>query len=103
MSIESFVRAMPKAELHVHLEGAWNKDTLLMIADENDARANLKHFDTWVKLLDTPDYNRIDQITRTVSQWLQYGEDLTRIVYDLGVALSKQNVRYAEVSVTPAL
>ncbi len=103
MSIENFVRAMPKAELHVHLEGVWRKDTLLMIADENDARANIKHFDTWVKLLDNPDFNRIDQITRTVSQWLQYGEDLTRIVYDLGVALSKQNVRYAEVSVMPTL
>jgi adenosine deaminase len=103
MSIESFIRAMPKAELHVHLEGAFLKETLVNIADENDARANLKHFDTWLKLLDNPDYTRLDQISRTVSQWLQYGEDLTRLVYDLGVALSKQNVRYAEVSFTPTL
>jgi adenosine deaminase len=103
MSIENFVRAMPKVELHVHLEGAWRKDTLLMIADENDTRATLKHFDTWVKLLDNPDFARLEQISRTVAQWLQYGEDLTRIVYDLGVALSKQNVRYAEVSFNPTL
>jgi adenosine deaminase len=103
MNVENFVRAMPKVELHVHLEGSWRKDTLLMIADENDARANLKHFDSWVKLLDNPDYTRLEQISRTVAQWLQYGEDLTRIVYDLGVALAKQNVRYAEVSFMPTL
>ncbi|NWF68787.1 MAG: hypothetical protein HXY40_06865 [Chloroflexi bacterium] len=103
MSVESFVRAMPKVELHLHLEGAWNKATLLMLAEDNDARAHLKHFENWVKLLDQPDYGKLDIMTRTISQWLQFDEDLTRLVYDLGVDLYKQNVRYAEVSVMPGL
>ena len=103
MSVESYIRAMPKVELHLHLEGAMQKNTLLMIAEQNDIPATMKHFDDWVRLLDNPEYERLDEITRTVSAWLQHPDDLTRLVYDLGVALKDQNVRYAEVSVNPVL
>lgn len=103
MSVESFIRAIPKAELNVQFEGALHKDTLLMIAEQNDIAASLKHFQQWVALLDQPDYKRLDEIVRTVSLWLQLPEDLTRLVYEMGVALAKQNVRYAEVSINPTL
>lgn len=103
MTIETFIRAMPKVELHVHLEAGWRKDTLLMLAEENEIRENLKHFANWVRLIDAPDFARLPELIRMLSTWLQQPEDLTRIVYDLGVALFKQNVRYAEVSVNPTL
>jgi aminodeoxyfutalosine deaminase len=103
MSNESFIRAMPKVALYVQLEGTMQRDTLLMIAEQNEIAAKTKHFAEWVELLDKPDFSRLDEITSTVSGWLQYPEDLTRIVYDAGVALSKQNVRYAEISVNPTL
>lgn len=103
MSVESYIRAMPKVELHLHLEGALRKDTLLTIAEQNEIAENLKHFDEWVRLLDTPDYQRLDEIVQTTSLWLKQPDDLTRVVYDLGVALRDQNVRYAEVSVDPVL
>ena len=35
MSLESFIRAMPKVELHVHLEGAIRPETLLKLARRN--------------------------------------------------------------------
>ncbi len=35
MSLESYIRAMPKVELHVHLEGAIQPDTLLALAQRN--------------------------------------------------------------------
>jgi adenosine deaminase len=103
MTVESFIRAMPKVDLHVHLEGAMQLDTLLMIAEQNEINASQKHFREWIDLFNAPDYRRLDQITRTISQWLIEPEDLTRVVYDLGVMLSKQNIRYAEVSITPTL
>jgi adenosine deaminase len=101
MSIESFVRAMPKVELNLQLEGALEKDTLLIIAEENDVPTSLKHFSQWAGLLDRPDYAHLDQLIQTVTQWIQQPEDLTRLVYDLGVALAKQNICYAEVAVNP--
>src|SRR5215813_9274097 len=101
MSIESFIRAMPKIELDLQFEGALQRDTLLTIAEENDIPSSLKHFDQWVALLDRPDYAHLDQLMLTVSQWIQQPEDLTRLVYDLGVSLAKQNIRYAEVALNP--
>jgi adenosine deaminase len=35
--------------------------------------------------------------------WLKHPDDLTRVVYDLGTVLAKQNVRYAEVGVNPGM
>jgi len=101
MSIEKFIREMPKVELNIHLEGAILKETLLIIAEQNEVNESLKHFNQWAQLIDKPDYARLDEIITTTSKWLQEPEDLTHAVYELGVSLAKQNVRYAEVSVTP--
>lgn len=103
MSMESLIQAMPKVELNIQLEGTMQLETLLLIADENEIRENNKHFAEWIKLIEKPDFARLHETVQVTSQWLQHPENLTRIVYDLGVALSKQNVRYAEVSVTPSL
>ncbi len=101
MSVESFVRAMPKVELHVHLEGAIQKERLLVIAEHNEIAEQLKHFNQWVALLDKPDFSRLYETIQTTMQWLRHPDDLTHVAYELGVWLARQNVRYAEVSVNP--
>ncbi|GIL13587.1 MAG: adenosine deaminase [Chloroflexota bacterium] len=103
MSIDSYLRAIPKVELYVQLEGAMQKDTLLMIAEQNDIADSVKHFRQWVALIEQPDSRRLDELVRVTSTWLQQPDDLTRLVYELGVSLAKQNVRYAEVGVSPLL
>ncbi|MEQ8673396.1 MAG: hypothetical protein RLP44_03025 [Aggregatilineales bacterium] len=103
MSVSEFIQKMPKAELRLRLEGIFRKDTLLMIAEQNEIRATVKKFDDWVTRLDEPDGSKIDETVQFVSQWLQAPDDLSRIVYDLGVILSKQNVKYVEVIVNPVL
>jgi len=102
MSIEDFVRAMPKVELHVHLEGAMHKDRLLLIAEQNEVVAEDKEFDKWAHLLEEPDFLRLYEIIDVVNLWLEYPDDLAHVTYELGVTLAKQNVRYAEVHVNPA-
>lgn len=101
MNLEELIKAMPKVELNIRLEGLFRKDTLVTIAEQNEIPATMKRFREWLALLDTPDYKRLDEIVTTVAQWIQQPDDLTRLVYDLGVDLSKQNVRYAEVIVNP--
>src|SRR5436190_19634242 len=103
MSTASFVAALPKVELNVQLEGAIQLHTLKNLAEQNDVPETLKRYSQWVGLIETPDYARIYEIARMQASWLKHPDDLTRVVYDLGTALSKQNVRYAEVSVNPAL
>lgn len=106
MSVQDYIRALPKVELNAHLEGALQRETLLFLAEENNIAAEMKterQFRQWVDLFDKPDYERLDEIARTTASWMRYPDDLTRAVYDFGVQLYKQNVKYAEVSVSPAI
>jgi len=103
MTTASFLAALPKVELNVQLGGAIQPKTLLMIAAQNEVSDSLKHFDTWAKLVEHPDYVRLYEIIRMSCSWLKAADDLTRAVYDVGTTLAKQNVRYAEVGIDPTL
>lgn len=101
MDMQEFIRAMPKVDLNIRLEGAFQRETLLTIAEENDIPGSVKKYKNWVALLNKPDYNRLDELIRTVSGWLRYPDNLARLVYDIGIYCHQQNIRYAEVSVNP--
>lgn len=103
MSIESYLEAMPKVELFARLEGAVGNDLVLLIAEQNEVAEGLKHFNTWAGLVQKPDYDRTEEIIKVISQWPRQPEDLTRMAYNVGTYLSKQNVRYAEITVNPSL
>ena len=106
MSLETYIQAMPKAALHVQLEGAVPKETLLRMAEQNNVAARMKRrrdFDKLVELLNNPEVDRLDEIARESATWVRYAEDLARVVYDVGLNLSRQNVKYAEISVIPSL
>jgi len=102
MSVREFIKAIPKVELNVQLTGALNQETLLMIANQNGIPSEIKHYETWVELLEDPDSERLDEIAEFTGKWVKYPEDIARVVYDLGVSLSKQNIKYAEVSIAPS-
>ena len=101
MSIEAYIRALPKVELNLQFEGAVPKETMLMFADQNDKKFEIKRFDNWVKQYKKPDFKKLDDLTDMLRSWIKYDDDLARAVYDIGVMLSKDNVRYAEVSINP--
>ena len=103
MSVAEVIQAMPKVELHMRLEGALRKKTLLTIAEQNDIPSSTKHFDQLVEQLDNPDFAQLDTLLHTVGSWLQHPEDLGRVVYDAGVSLARQNVKYAEICVNTAI
>lgn len=103
MDIEAFVQSMPKVEPQIRLEGSIRKKTLLTIAEQNDISSSVKHFSNWIDLLDHPNFSQIDTLLPMITSWLQHPEDLGRIVYDAGVSLARQNVKYAEICVNTAL
>lgn len=106
MSLETFVQAMPKVDVHIQLEGAISNELLKMIAEQTDIASQYKRrrdFVGWMNKLDEPDYQKLDQLARETAAWVRYPDDIARMVYNLGVALHKQNVRYAEVAVIPSL
>lgn len=101
MSFRDFIAAIPKVELNLQLTGALRRESLLMIAKQNGVPSMRDDFDAWIALLDSPDYARLDDIAREAGSWVMYPEDIALMVYDIGVALAKQNVVYAEVAVAP--
>lgn len=103
MTIESFVRALPKVELSLQLDGALPLNTLLMIADHNDIAGTLKGYRTWLASVKSPEPKRAFEIARMAASWLRHPDDLRRIVYDVGLGLAKQNVVYAEIGIAPSL
>lgn len=104
MSLETFIRAMPKVEPYVHFEGAIPRDTLMLVAEENDIAGGMKQraYNDLVNSLTKPDISKIDELAITYAGWLKHAEDLVRVVYDMGLSFSRQNIRYAEVCISPA-
>lgn len=106
MTLQSFIEQMPKVDLGVQLEGSLQLDSLLLIAQQNEIASTFKsvrQYEDAVERIRNPEFDKLDEIARESAAWLKYPEDITRAVYDLGLALAKQNVKYAEVSVIPAI
>lgn len=101
MSLEKYIGSIPKIDLHLQLEGAMERSTLLTIADQNEIRDQQKRFDKWVEQYRNPDFKKLDDLTEVLRSWMQFKDDLVRAVYDVGVKLSKENVRYAEIGINP--
>jgi adenosine deaminase len=105
MSLESYIQAMPKVDIHIHFEGSLKREFVERVADQNDISSTMRgrEYREWMELLRKPDVKKLDDMARTYASWLKYPEDLSRAVYELGLHLKRQNIRYAEVHISPAI
>jgi adenosine deaminase/aminodeoxyfutalosine deaminase len=96
-SIAQYIAALPKAELHVHLEGSVDADTLWELATAQRsplAAQGREHSDG---LYRTTAFRDFLQAFKTVCQHLNTPEDYELITYRALERLARQNVRYAEM------
>ena len=99
MSIEDIIRALPKVELFLQLEGAYSARRLLVIAGQNGFLEDPDSLASWQEKLKNPDpANRYELMAET-SRWLEYEDDVALMVYEAGLALARPNVLYAEIHV----
>ena len=101
MSIESYISALPKAELHVHLEGSTQPETLLELADRNGVKLPASTVEDLRRLYVFRDFDDFIQIYLLIIKCLQKQQDFSDIVYRFGAEMARQNIRYAEVTWTP--
>lgn len=97
-AIERYLRAAPKAELHVHLEGAIRPATVLTLAKRNSVAlpvSTLEEVRDWFRYRDFPHFI---EIFVAISKCLKTAEDYELIAYEFGAEMARQNVRYAEVT-----
>ena len=102
MSLNEYITAAPKAELHVHLEGSIQPATLLMLAKRHrvdlpaDTEDGLRN---WYRFRD---FHHFIEVYVQITRCLRTVEDFELIVYEFGADMARQNIRYAEVTFSPS-
>jgi adenosine deaminase len=99
-SLDSFITAMPKVELHLHLEGAVSPSTLLRIAQRNGVELPARDEAGVEQLFKYKNFQEFLTVFMVLARSLMYGEDFEQLAYELGHHLADQNVRYAEVMIS---
>jgi adenosine deaminase len=102
MNLHTFARRMPKAELHVHLEGAIRPSTLLQLAQRNNVQLPAQNVEGLRQFYRFRDFAHFLEVYITVSGCLRTPEDYALIAYEFGSDCARQNVCYAEVTFTIA-
>lgn len=99
--LERLVDALPKAELHVHLEGSVAPATLLELATRHGTTALPTTLDGLAEHYRFRDFDHFVRVYYEICDNLRTAEDFSLITRQLGTALAAQGVVWAEVTVTP--
>jgi adenosine deaminase/aminodeoxyfutalosine deaminase len=95
-SSNAFIRQLPKAELHLHLEGAVEPATLVELRQRHGDRATLAESEA---LYQYGDFQSFLMAFKEVSAHLRGPDDYELIAYRLMQRLKEENVLHAEVYV----
>lgn len=99
MSIQTYLTAIPKAELHVHLEGSILPTTLLTLAQRNGSEELPSNTVEGLRdFFKFRDFDHFIQVYSTISRCLKTAADFELIAYEFGAEMARQNTRYAEVT-----
>jgi len=93
----SFIQALPKAELHLHLEGSVTPETLLELRHRHGKTSTLAEAQS---LYQYNDFIGFLMAFKTLTEDLRTPEDYGLITYRLMEQLKSQNVMHAEVYVS---
>jgi aminodeoxyfutalosine deaminase len=99
--LNGYLAAAPKAELHLHLQGAIRPETLLELARRHriDLPAEtVPQVREWFRFRDFAHFVEVFAVLRAS---LVDPSDYELVTYELGASLAEQHVRYAEVTFTP--
>ncbi len=101
--LKTFIQKLPKAELHVHLEGAIAPDTVLELAQRHKMTESLpaKEVAGLKKWFAFSDFDHFVQLYVTIQNLLRTPEDFALIAYRLGADMARQNILYREATFTP--
>jgi aminodeoxyfutalosine deaminase len=100
-TLEAFVSALPKAELHVHMVGSAPVETVLGLARRHPDRGVPTSEDGLREFYVFRDFPHFIDVYTAVSRLISDPEDITNLVRGVAANLAAQNVRYAEFQFGP--
>ncbi len=101
MSLEEFIRRMPKVELHVHLEGSIRPETLLTLAERNDVTLPANTVQGLQEWYQFSDFAHFIEIYFAICNCIRTPEDFELIAAEFLKHQYEQNIKYSEVIFTP--
>lgn len=95
---QAWIRGLPKAELHLHLEGTIAPETLIEMSQRNDAQP--LSLEAARALYQYKDFSGFMLAFKAITERLRTPEDYELITYRMMQALHAQGVAHAEVYVS---
>jgi aminodeoxyfutalosine deaminase len=96
-SLEAFISALPKVELHVHLVGSASVETVLALARRHPDRGVPTSEEGLREFYSFRDFPHFIAVYQAVSGLISEPEDIADLVRGIGRDLAAQNVRYVEL------
>ena len=100
MDLETYIEKMPKVELHVHLEGSTQPETLLALAKKYHYPLPAEDLEGVKRWFTFADFNHFIEIYLTFSKCLRTAEDIEWIARQFLTGQAEQNILYTEFTYT---
>lgn len=101
MSLEKFIRRMPKVELHVHLEGSIRPETLLALAKRNGVTLPADTIQGLRQWYQFSDFAHFIEVYFAICNCIRTPDDFELIAAEFLKHQCEQNIKYSEVIFTP--
>jgi adenosine deaminase len=103
LPLERRFELMPKAEIHVHLEGATDAETSYLIARRNDAPLPVDSLEDWRRYFEFRDFPHFIDVYRATTDTIRTTDDLALMIAQFYVFQARQNIRYTECFMSMSL
>jgi adenosine deaminase len=101
MTVEAFIRAMPKVELHVHLEGSTRPQTLLTLARKHGVALPADDVEGLRRWYRFRDFDHFLEVYLAISRCLRTPDDIELITREFLAGQAEQNILHTEATYTP--
>ena len=100
--LAAFIAGLPKAELHVHHVGSASPQTVAKLAQRYAGTTNVPQDPAALRdYFAFTDFAHFVRVYLSVVGLVRDPEDIRLLTYEVAAGLAEQNVRYAELTMTP--
>ncbi len=92
------IRALPKAEQHIHIVGSTRPETLLWLAEESGVEATYRTLQDVESFFQYTDFTHFISVYSAVNDLIREEEQFERITYEMLEDNARCNVHYVEAS-----
>ncbi|QDP94951.1 adenosine deaminase [Microlunatus elymi] len=99
--LSAFIAGLPKVELHVHQVGSASPRIVTELAARHPEAGVPADLDALIDYFTFDDFAHFIQVYLSVVDLIRDAEDVRLLTYEVAVELARQQVAYAELTVTP--